>query len=101
MSKKSKWQEFKELLDFSRWDSFWHWLKNVENLVDDPVDAFKEWLHCHKLPFGYQLNIAFMMKNRGKPYWPVVRRWGYYENCDPEDLSEIQRSDQNGGSDPI
>jgi len=62
------------------------WLRWWGNRVDNLPDAAKEWLHCHRLPFGKQLNLAFMMKNRGKPYWPIVRKWGYYENCDPEDL---------------
>lgn len=83
---KTKWQELLELLDFKRWDSFRHWLKNVENFFDDPIDAFKEWLHCHKLPFGYQLNISFLMQNRTTT-WDIIRKQGKYENCDPEDLS--------------
>lgn len=85
---REKWEEFKHTFN---WDNIrekgWGWFfRNLVNLVDDPVDAVKEWLHCHRLPFGYQLNIAFMMKNRGRPYWPVIRKAGRYENCDPEDL---------------
>jgi hypothetical protein len=89
--KKSKWQEFKSLFEWGH-PAEWYF-RNFINLVDDPIDAAKEWLHCHSLPFGYQLNIAFMMRNRGRPYWPVIRKRGNYGNCDPEDLSQVQKSD--------
>jgi len=67
-----------------------NWLREYENFVDGPVDGLKEWLHCHPLPFGKQLNIAFMMKNRDRPYWPIIRDKGYYNNCDPEDKGDLK-----------
>lgn len=66
---------------------FSHAFQDFVNLVDDPFDNFKEWLHCMNLPFGYQLNISFIMKNR-KVTWDIIRKKGYYENCDPEDYPE-------------
>jgi len=68
------------------------WLRRWGNRVDNLPDALKEFLHCHRIPFtDYQLNIAFMMKNRGRPYWPVIRShttvWG---NCDPEDYKGVK-----------
>lgn len=68
------------------------WVKWWGNRVDNLPDALMEWIHCHKIPFTkYQLNIAFMMKNRGKPYWPIIRECYYpCENCDPEDKIETK-----------
>jgi hypothetical protein len=45
--KKSKWEEFSELLSWSNIQEYgWRWwFRNWVNLVDDPVDATKEWLH--------------------------------------------------------
>jgi hypothetical protein len=43
MSRKSKWREFLNL--FQRGRSFSWYVRNAINLVDDPVDALKEWLH--------------------------------------------------------
>jgi len=60
------------------------WLRDWEDFVDDPVDDLKEWLHCHPLLFGYQLNISFLMQHR-KTTWDIIRKDGDYENCDPED----------------
>ena len=60
------------------------WLRRWEDWIDDPVDYVKELLHCHRLPFGYQLNISFLMQNR-KTTWDVIRKQGEYDNCDPED----------------
>lgn len=45
MSKGSKWQEFKDLFYLIGRVSLREWLKQLENLMDDPVDALKEWLH--------------------------------------------------------
>lgn len=59
-------------------------IKGFSNILDDVIDMFKEWLHCHPLPFGYQLNISFMMMNR-KTTWDIIRKQGKYDNCDPED----------------
>lgn len=69
--------------------NYLHAIKDFINLIDGPVDAVKEYLHCMKLPFGYQLNISFIMKNR-KTTWDIIRKWGYYDNCDPEDFPENQ-----------
>jgi hypothetical protein len=74
------------------WSSFgffycWIFEKSVKgfsNILDDVIDMFKEWLHCHPLPFGYQLNISFMMMNR-KTTWDIIRKQGKYDNCDPDD----------------
>jgi len=62
------------------------WINRFEDFVDDPIDAAKEWLHCHDLPFGYQLNISIIMKNREPKTWDIIRKRGIYPNCDPEDL---------------
>lgn len=67
---KSKWQEFKDLFDFGRWDSFRHWLKNVENFFDDPVDNFKHWLNGEHKIFCFKFKIRlpdWLMKGRGNP----------------------------------
>jgi hypothetical protein len=66
----SKWEEFKQLLDFNRWDSFGHWLKNVINLVDDPIDNFKHWLNGEHKFFKFRVKIRlpdWLMRNRGNP----------------------------------
>ena len=72
------------------------WLRWWGNRVDNLPDAVKEWLHCHRLPFGYQLNISVIMKNRKPKTWDIIRKWGYYKNCDPEDLSAISEQNKNG-----
>ena len=66
------------------WDRLPKWLRWAINRVDDPFDAVLEFLHCHRLPFGRQLNLSFLMKNR-QTSWDVIRRQGTYANCDPED----------------
>lgn len=55
-----------------------------ENYIDDPIDFLKEMTHCGRLPFGYQLNISFLMKYR-EITWDIIRKQGAYDNCDPED----------------
>ena len=67
-----------------RKDNPLHALRDFINIVDDPIDTIKESLHCMSLPFGYQLNISCLMSNR-KTSWDIIRKQGYYENCDPED----------------
>ena len=62
------------------------WFRWWGNRVDNLVDWLKETLHGMHLPFGYELNIAFLMKNREEPYWPIIRKQGDYPNEDPEDL---------------
>lgn len=64
------------------------WLRDWEDWIDDPIDFIKEWLHCHKLPFGYQLNISFLMNHR-ETTWDVIRKDGDYDNCDPEDKAGV------------
>jgi hypothetical protein len=69
------------------------WLRWWGNRVDNLPDAIKEFLHCCKIPFiDYQLNLAFMMKNRSRPY-QLIRKvppsGQYYQNCDPEDKSAL------------
>jgi hypothetical protein len=59
-------------------------IKDFINIIDGPVDKIKEKIHCMNLPFGYQLNISFLMRNR-KTTWDIIRKQGRYENCDPED----------------
>lgn len=72
--------------------SIWKSFKFFGNIIDTPWDKFKEWVHCGKVPFMKNKcwNIAFMMKNRGKPYWPIIRECKAYDNCDPEDKGENQ-----------
>ena len=87
MSDKTKIEEIKDY--FKQWPSQtwdWRW-RNLENLVDDPVDAVKEKLHGMKLPFGYELNISFMMQNRPTT-WDIIRKQGDYPNDDPEDINK-------------
>lgn len=83
----SKLNEIKEYL--SLWKSKdWDWrIRNLENIFDDPIDAVKEKLHGMHLPFGYELNISFMMKNRPTT-WDIIRKRGDYSNEDPEDLEK-------------
>lgn len=42
-----KWEEFKEVFNWANINqNGWAWFfRNLINLVDDPVDAAKEWLH--------------------------------------------------------
>lgn len=68
---KRKWNEIKEYI--TRWPrETWAWrAKKLENIVDDPVDDLKHTLHGLKLPFGYRLNISFLMMNRPTT-WPII-----------------------------
>lgn len=59
-------------------------IRDFTNILDTPIDYVKELFHCSKLPFGYQLNISFIMKNR-RTTWDIIRKQGYYDNCDPQD----------------
>jgi hypothetical protein len=61
------------------------WLRHWENKVDNLPDQFKEWAHCHKIPFtNKQINISFIMKNR-ETTWDIIRENKKWPNCDPED----------------
>ncbi len=60
------------------------WIRDWENWIDDPIDWVKEWLHCRKLPFGFYLNISFLMQNR-KTTWNLITRNKDCVECDPED----------------
>lgn len=68
-------------------ESIGHICRDFINIIDDPIDELKERLHCMPLPFGYQLNISFLMSNR-KTSWDIIRKRGVYDNCDPADLSK-------------
>lgn len=65
-------------------EGFGHIARDFINVIDDPIDELKEYLHCMPLPFGYQLNISFIMQNR-KTTWDIIRKQGTYENCEPLD----------------
>jgi len=62
----------------------WRFKKFI-NIVDTPIDYVKEKLHGMHLPFGYELNISFLMMNRPTT-WDIIRKQGNYPNSDPEDL---------------
>jgi len=80
------WPEFKEdwkdLWSFRVWkkDGAKEWFKDLENLFDDYPDWVKEKIHGAHLPFGYEINFAFAMCNRPRPYWPLIRKQGDYDN---------------------
>jgi len=63
--------------------------KRFVNIIDDPIDWVKEHFHGHHLPFGYELNISFMMVNRRPTTWDIIRKRkpGGYPNSDPEDIT--------------
>ena len=64
------------------------WVKWWGNRVDNLPDQLIQFLHCGPcIPvINKSLNLAFMMKNRKKPYWPLFRDCGvFYPNCDEED----------------
>jgi hypothetical protein len=47
MPEKTKWEELKQLLSWAniRQYGWGWWFRNWVNLVDDPIDAVKEWMH--------------------------------------------------------
>ena len=62
------------------------WFKWWGNRVDNLPDTVIQYLHCKCIPgINRSLNLSFMMKNRPGPYWPILRKCQYYDNCDPED----------------
>ncbi len=64
------------------------WVRWWGNRVDNLPDQLIQYLHCGPcIPvINKSLNLAFMMKNRVEPYWPVLRDCGvFYPNCDQED----------------
>lgn len=64
-----------------KWFTWWG------NRVDNLPDAVIQYLHCKCIPgINRSLNLAFMMKNRPRPYWPILRKCRFYDNCDPEDF---------------
>lgn len=71
---------------------FWKWMKDWVNIFDDYPDYIKEKLHGMHLPFGYELNISFLMMNR-ETTWDIIRKQGDYDNSDPEDRSDYVRPD--------
>lgn len=66
MSDKTKWEEIKEYFrDWPKetWD--WRW-RNLENLVDDPIDDLKHKIHGAKV-LGYTIYLPkWLMKGSGK-----------------------------------
>jgi hypothetical protein len=77
-----------KLLPHRKDEEFAEAFNHFINIVDGPFDKFKEWLHCHKIPFtNYQLNISFFMKNRTTS-WDIIRKHKKWANCDPEDFPE-------------
>lgn len=64
---KSKWQEIKGY--FRQWPAQgwgWRW-RNFINLVDDPVDNLKHWLHGRRV-LGLTIRLpAWLMRGSGKP----------------------------------
>jgi len=65
------------------------WLRDWEDYIDDPFDWLKEKLHGMKLPFGYELNISFLMMNR-ETTWDIIRKQANWSNEDPEDFTPNQ-----------
>jgi len=67
MSKLSKWQELKLYFLLWPYESWgWRW-RNLENLVDDPVDDLKHWLHGRKV-LGFTIRLPqWLMQGSGKP----------------------------------
>ena len=56
MSDKTKWEEVKDYFRNFRaqtWD--WRW-RNLENIVDDPIDNLKHKIHGTKI-FGYTIRL--------------------------------------------
>lgn len=67
MAKLSKWQEIKRY--FIRWPrESWGWrVDKLENIVDDPVDNVKHWLHGRMI-FGYRIRLPkWLMQGSGRP----------------------------------
>jgi hypothetical protein len=60
------------------------WLRRWEDYIDDPIDYLKEKVHGAPVPFGYEINISFLMMNR-ETSWDVLRKRGTYPNSDPLD----------------
>ena len=83
------WSETKEAWNkmIRKWPerSLWKNIRVFINIIDDPIDWVKEKLHGMRLPFGYELNISFLMANRDTT-WDIIRPYGDYPNSDPEDL---------------
>jgi len=56
MSDKTKWEEIKEYYrdwKYNNWN--WRW-RNLENIVDDPIDDVKHKIHGAKI-FGYTIRL--------------------------------------------
>jgi hypothetical protein len=56
MSDKTKWEEIKEYYrdwKYNNWN--WRW-RNLENIVDDPIDDVKHKIHGAKI-FGYVIRL--------------------------------------------
>jgi hypothetical protein len=78
------WPEFKEAWRkvVRKWPErdLWTNIKKLSNLVDDYPDWLKEKIHGAHLPFGYEINISFMMMNRKPTTWDIIRKQGDYPN---------------------
>lgn len=85
------WKEFKhDAAEVFSWGNiqqygWWWFVRNIGNLIDDPIDWVKEKVHGAHLPFGLEINISFFMANR-ETTWDIIRKQGDYPNSDPEDL---------------
>ena len=70
-------EKFRELLQrlIRGWSAApWGWrFRKLENLLDDPIDDLKHKLHGLRLPFGYRLNISFLLMNR-RTTWPIISK---------------------------
>jgi len=56
MSDKTKWEEIKEYYrdwKYNNWN--WRW-RNLENIVDDPIDDLKHKIHGAKI-FGFTIRL--------------------------------------------
>jgi hypothetical protein len=66
------------------------WVRWWGNRVDNLVDQFKEYIHCHNIPYkDYHINISRWMNNR-TTFGDLIRPrrdpdGNCWSNCDPED----------------
>lgn len=76
-------------------DSKPKWIRWWGNRVDNFPDLFKEWVHCHDIPFtDKQINISRWMRNR-ESFGPIIRprrdpEGNCWSNCDPEDMENCK-----------
>jgi hypothetical protein len=65
-------------------------VRQFVNKIDTPWDKFKEWLHGHDLPFGYKLDVSFMMANRVTRY-PIIVKADKFADVRPVDWGNHAR----------